>query len=130
MQLIERSAVDLVAAIRAGDVTAVACTEAFLAQIEILNPQVNAFLSVAGSAALERASEIDDRIRSGQPIGPLAGLPVAVKDALCTADLPTTCASKMLSEYRPPYDADTVQRLRAADAVIIGKTNMDEFAMG
>lgn len=130
MQLIERSAVDLVAAIRAGDVTAVACTEAFLAQIETLNPQVNAFLSVAGSAALERASEIDDRIRSGQPIGPLAGLPVAVKDALCTTDLPTTCASKMLSEYRPPYDADTVQRLRAADAVIIGKTNMDEFAMG
>ncbi|MCK4684248.1 MAG: Asp-tRNA(Asn)/Glu-tRNA(Gln) amidotransferase GatCAB subunit A, partial [Pirellulales bacterium] len=126
--MIERSAVDLVAAIRAGDVTAVACTEAFLAQIETLNPQVNAFLSVAGSAALERASEIDDRIRSGQPIGPLAGLPVAVKDALCTTDLPTTCASKMLSEYRPPYDADTVQRLRAADAVIIGKTNMDEFA--
>ncbi|MEO1991277.1 MAG: amidase family protein, partial [Pirellulales bacterium] len=76
MQLIERSAVDLVAAIRAGDVTAVACTEAFLAQIEILNPQVNAFLSVAGSAALERASEIDDRIRSGQIVGPLAGLPV------------------------------------------------------
>jgi aspartyl-tRNA(Asn)/glutamyl-tRNA(Gln) amidotransferase subunit A len=130
MQLLERSAVDLVAAVKRGDVSAVQCTEAFLDRIEQLNPQVNAFLAVDRERALGRAAEIDARRKAGKPLGLLAGLPVAVKDALCTADMPTTCASKMLAGYRPPYDADTVRRLRESDAVIVGKTNMDEFAMG
>jgi aspartyl-tRNA(Asn)/glutamyl-tRNA(Gln) amidotransferase subunit A len=130
MDLLQLSAVDLVAAIARGDVTATAVTEAFLARIDAANGMVNAFLAVDRERALDRAADIDARRRTGRPLGPLAGLPVAVKDALCTTDLPTTCASKMLAGYRPPYDAEVVARLRRADAVIVGKTNMDEFAMG
>jgi len=130
MQLLERPAIDLVTAVKSGDVSAVQCAEAFLDRIEKLNPQINAFLAVDRHRALARAADIDARRKAGKPLGLLAGLPVAVKDVLCTADMPTTCASKMLAGYRPPYDADTVRRLREADAVIVGKTNMDEFAMG
>jgi aspartyl-tRNA(Asn)/glutamyl-tRNA(Gln) amidotransferase subunit A len=130
MQPLELSAVALVAAVRQGDITAVQCTEAFLRRIESLNGAVNAFLAVDREGALARAAEIDARRKAGGPLGPLAGLPVAVKDALCTADMPTTCSSKMLADFRPPYDAEVVARLRRADAVIVGKTNMDEFAMG
>jgi aspartyl-tRNA(Asn)/glutamyl-tRNA(Gln) amidotransferase subunit A len=130
MQLLDRSAVDLVAAVKRGDISAVQCAEAFLDRIEKLNPQLNAFLAVDRERALAKAADIDTRRKAGTPLGLLAGLPIAVKDALCPADMPTTCASKMLAGYRPPYDADTVRRLREADAVIVGKTNMDEFAMG
>ncbi len=130
MQLLERSAADLVAAVRQGDISAVQCAEAFLQRIEKTDGAINAFLKVDREGALARAADIDARRKAGKPLGPLAGLPVAVKDVLCTADLPTTCASKMLRDFRPPYDAEVVARLRAADAVIVGKTNMDEFAMG
>jgi aspartyl-tRNA(Asn)/glutamyl-tRNA(Gln) amidotransferase subunit A len=111
-------------------VTAVDCATAFLDRIDATNATLNAFLAVDRAGALARAAEVDARRKAGRPLGALAGLPVAVKDALCTADLPTTCASKMLAGYRPPYDAEVVTRLRRADAVIVGKTNMDEFAMG
>jgi hypothetical protein len=94
------------------------------------NATLNAFLAVDREGALARAADIDARRKAGRPLGPLAGLPVGVKDALCTSDLPTTCASKMHAGYRPPYDAEVVARLRRTDAVIVGKTNMDEFAMG
>ena len=130
MQPAELSAVDIVAAVRQGDLSAVQCAETFLSRIEAGNGSINAFLNVDREGALACAAKIDARRRAGQPIGPLAGLPVAVKDVLCTANLPTTCASKMLEHFQPPYDADTVSRLRQADAVIVGKTNMDEFAMG
>lgn len=130
MPLTDRSAADLAAALAAGEVTSVACTEAFLKQIECANPTINAFLSVDRDGALAQAAAIDADRAAGKPLGPLAGLPVAVKDVLCTTDQPTTCASKMLAGYRPPYDADVVRRLREAGCVIVGKTNMDEFAMG
>jgi aspartyl-tRNA(Asn)/glutamyl-tRNA(Gln) amidotransferase subunit A len=130
MHPLDRSAADLVAAVRGGSLTATECTRAFLDRISAVDGRVNAFLAVDRDAALARAGEIDRRLAAGQPVGPLAGLPVAVKDALCTTDLPTTCASRMLAGHRPPYDAFVVARLRAADAVIVGKTNMDEFAMG
>ena len=124
------SAVDLVAALRQGDITAVECTTAFLDRIEATNSTINAFLAVDRAGALARAADIDARRKAGKPLGALAGLPVALKDVLCTTDMPTTCASKMLAGFRPPYDADVVARLRQADAVFVGKTNMDEFAMG
>ena len=130
MQPAELSAVELVTAVRQGDLTATQCTEAFLDRIERHDGRINAFLRFDREAAVRQAADIDQRRRAGRPIGPLAGLPVAVKDVLCTADAPTTCGSKMLENFRPPYDADVVRRLREADAVIVGKTNMDEFAMG
>lgn len=130
MQPLELSAVDLVAAIRRGEISAVQAAEAFLDRIATVDGAINAFLHVDREAALARAAEIDRRRKAGAPLGALAGLPVAVKDALCTSDQPTTCASKMLAGYRPPYDAHVVARLRQADAVLVGKTNMDEFAMG
>jgi len=130
MQPSDMSAVDLVTAVRQGDLTALRATEAFLERIERLDGQINAFLAVDREGALRTATAVDAKRKAGKPLGPLAGLPVAVKDALCTSDLPTTCASKMLAGFRPPYDAEVVARLRAADAVIVGKTNMDEFAMG
>ena len=130
MQPLEMSAVDLVAALRQGDITAVDCTTAFLDRIEATNGSINAFLAVDRAGALARAADIDARRKAGKPLGALAGLPVALKDVLCTTDMPTTCASKMLQGFRPPYDADVVGRLRKADAVFVGKTNMDEFAMG
>ena len=98
--------------------------------------RLNAFLHVARTAALDSARDIDRRRAAGQKLGALAGVPIALKDALCTLDAPTTCASRILTRagngggYRPPYDATVVRRLREADAVLIGKTNMDEFAMG
>ena len=130
MQPLEMSAVDLVAALRQGDITAVQCTTVFLDRIEATNGTINAFLTVDREGALARAADIDARRKAGKPLGALAGLPVALKDVLCTNDMPTTCASKMLKGFRPPYDADVVARLRRADAVFVGKTNMDEFAMG
>jgi len=130
MQPLELSAVDLVAAIRQGDVSAVRVAEAFLDRITSVDGAIHAFLHVDREAAIARAADIDARRKAGKPLGALAGLPVAVKDALCTADQPTTCASRMLAGFRPPYDAEVVARLRRADAVLVGKTNMDEFAMG
>ncbi len=130
MQPLEMSAVDLVTALRQGDITAVECATTFLDRIEATNGSINAFLTVDREGALARAADIDARRKAGKPVGQLAGLPVALKDVLCTADMPTTCASKMLAGFRPPYDADVVARLRQADAVFVGKTNMDEFAMG
>ena len=91
---------------------------------------VHAFLTVTDQQAVAHARDIDARRRRGDPVGPLAGIPVALKDVLCTRDVPTTCGSKILEHYRPPYDATVVERLRGADAVVIGKTNLDEFAMG
>lgn len=113
-----------------GERSAAEITRAALDAVAATQPVIRAFTHVAERQALDAAEQIDARRRRGETLGPLAGIPVAVKDVICTRDMPTTCASRMLQGYVPPYDATVTRRLRAADAVLIGKTNMDEFAMG
>ena len=113
-----------------GEATAVAATEAALARIQATNPSLNAFLTVTGEQALEQARAVDAARERGEPLGPLAGVPLALKDILVTKGVRTTAGSRILEAYVPPYDATVVERLRRAGVVIVGKTNMDEFAMG
>src|SRR5580658_1098946 len=117
-------------AVASGEVSAVELTRAHLDRIERTDPAVHAFLHVGAASALAAARAVDDRRAAGEPLGPLAGVPLALKDVMTTADMPTTCGSKILKGWRPPYDATVTQRLREAGVIILGKTNMDEFPMG
>jgi aspartyl-tRNA(Asn)/glutamyl-tRNA(Gln) amidotransferase subunit A len=128
--LIERTATELISSLTRGELTAEALTAAFLQSIRERDPQVKAFLYVDENAALDQARAVDDKRKRGEPVGLLGGVPVALKDVLCTRGQPTTCGSKILRNFIPPYDAHVVTRLRQADAVLLGKTNLDEFAMG
>jgi aspartyl-tRNA(Asn)/glutamyl-tRNA(Gln) amidotransferase subunit A len=130
MSLLELSAKQLLAELSAGRITAVELTEAYLAAITQRDKRVGAFLRVDAEGAVNKAREIDDRRRAKQPVGRLAGLPVAVKDILCSRGELTTCGSRMLEHFKAPYDSTVVAKLKEADAVLIGRTNMDEFAMG
>jgi aspartyl-tRNA(Asn)/glutamyl-tRNA(Gln) amidotransferase subunit A len=129
-ELTGRTAGELAGLVRSGDVSAVEVTDAHLARIEALDGEVRSFLCVATDQARAAAAAVDAARARGDELGPLAGVPVAVKDMFCTADLPTTAGSRILEGWRPPYDSTVVARLRAAGAVVIGKTNLDEFAMG
>ena len=127
--MIEASLKDLAAALRAGTLSSVELTTLFLDRIDALNPSLNAFITVDRDGALTAARAADARIAAGTA-GPLTGIPLAHKDVFCTEGVRTTCASKMLAEFISPYDAHVVSQLKAAGAVMLGKTNMDEFAMG
>jgi len=126
----EQTASELLEAQEEGELSAVEIVQACLDRIGRLDDKVHALLSVRGDEALERAGSIDERRRRGEPLGALAGLPVALKDNMCTVGWETTCASRILENFKPPYNAAVVEKLHAADAVVIGKTNMDEFAFG
>ncbi|HEY3269103.1 MAG TPA: Asp-tRNA(Asn)/Glu-tRNA(Gln) amidotransferase subunit GatA [Armatimonadota bacterium] len=121
---------EIVAAIEAGDVTARAVTEASLERARAVEPAVHSFLLRLEDRALQRADAVDAQRKAGEPLPPLAGAPLALKDNMAMRGVETTCASKILAGWKPPYDATVVRRLEEAGAVIVGKANMDEFAMG
>jgi aspartyl-tRNA(Asn)/glutamyl-tRNA(Gln) amidotransferase subunit A len=128
--MIERTAAELIGLLSRGDSTFEALTAAFLEAIRQREPSIRAFLHVDEDAALEQARVVGTKHQRGEPLGALAGIPIAIKDVLCTRGLPTTCASRILQKFVPPYNAHVITRLKQADAVLIGKTNLDEFAMG
>ncbi|MDB5308118.1 MAG: gatA 3 [Gemmataceae bacterium] len=130
MSLADKTAAELVALQAAGGASAAEVADAFLAAVRDREPKLRAFVSVDEAEVKRQAATVDAKRRAGQPLGRLAGVPVAVKDVLCTRGVRTTCSSKILDNFVPPYDAHVVERLKAEDAVILGKTNMDEFAMG
>jgi aspartyl-tRNA(Asn)/glutamyl-tRNA(Gln) amidotransferase subunit A len=121
---------DLISQLNSGVLTSRQLTQSCLDRIATLNSVLNAFIFVDAEGALQHADDIDRRRNAGEPIGRLAGLPIGIKDNICQKNIPTTCGSRMLHNFRPPYDAHVVERLRAEDAVIVGKLNPDEFAMG
>jgi aspartyl-tRNA(Asn)/glutamyl-tRNA(Gln) amidotransferase subunit A len=120
----------IAARVQAGELTAERATELSIARIVARDGEVHAFLRIARDEALAQARAIDQKRSRGEPLGKLCGVPIAIKDAICTFGIESTSGSKILAGYLPPYDATVIARLRASDAVIVGKTNMDEFAMG
>lgn len=129
-ELLKKSALELADMLQAGEITSEELTRACLERIDAFNPTINAFLYVDHEGALATAKEVDAKRASGQKLHPLAGVPIALKDNMVTRGMPTTCASKILGQWRPPYDATVVKKIHAAGLPIVGKTNMDEFAMG
>src|SRR5580704_17372803 len=130
VELTRLTAAQIAAAIASGEVSAVEVTQAHLDRIVEVDSDVHAFLYVADIGALAAAEDVDRKRAAGEPLGPLAGVPLALKDVMTTTDMPTTAGSKILKGWRPPYDATVTRRLRDAGIIILGKTNMDEFAMG
>ena len=112
------------------EVSSVEITKSVIDRIEKTDKDIQAYISYNFEDALKKAEKVDEKIAKGEALGKMAGVPVAVKDNMCTRHLRTTCASKMLENFVPPYDATVVKKLYDNDAIIIGKTTMDEFAMG
>ncbi|OLF18796.1 Asp-tRNA(Asn)/Glu-tRNA(Gln) amidotransferase subunit GatA [Actinophytocola xanthii] len=130
-ELIRLTAAELAARIHSGEVSSVEVTRAHLDRIAQIDPAVHAFLHVDTDGALAAARAVDEDVAAGRPVAsPLAGVPLALKDVFTTEGIPTTCGSRILQNWVPPYDATLVRKLREAGVVVLGKTNMDEFAMG
>ena len=121
---------DLLPQLQSGELTSRQLTEACLTRIEQLNPTINAFVSVSAEQALQQADAVDAKRKAGSTVGLLQGLPIGIKDNMCRIGGTSTCGSRMLHNYKPPYDAHVVERIDAEDGVIVGTLNMDEFAMG
>lgn len=130
MDILSYTAVGLAKAIKEGKTTATEAMQAVLDKIEEVETTVHAYVTIDKEAALKKAAQVQKKIEAGELIGPLAGVPVAIKDNMCTEGMLTTCSSKILENYIPTFSAEAVCNLEKAGAVIIGKTNMDEFAMG
>ena len=130
MTNIYSTATEMAAALNKKEITSVELTKAHLDRISAVDGKLNAFLHVDNQGALEQAAAVDAKRAKGESLSPLAGVPIAVKDILAQKGIPTTAGSKILEGWRPPYDSTVVAKLKAAGVVILGKTNMDEFAMG
>ncbi|MDE6208709.1 MAG: Asp-tRNA(Asn)/Glu-tRNA(Gln) amidotransferase subunit GatA [Lachnospiraceae bacterium] len=130
MSILDYTATTLAAKIKAGEISAIEATKAVLEQIEKTEELYNCYVTIDKDGALKQAEEIQSKIESGELVSPLAGVPVAIKDNICTEGMLTTCSSKILGNFVPTFSAEVVENLKKAGAVIIGKTNMDEFAMG
>lgn len=129
MNILDFDIAELSEKLNSGAITSVEATEACLKRIKD-TADLNTFVTVCADSALEKAKQTDEKRKKKQKVGALAGVPIAIKDNICTKNIRTTCASKFLENFVPPYDATVMEKLNAADAVILGKTNMDEFAMG
>ena len=116
--------------LRAGALSAQDLVRSYLGRIGSTDPRIRAYLTVTRETALAQAEGADRRLRKGEPLGPLEGIPLGIKDVICTKGVRTTCGSRILAEFVPPYDATAILRLQAAGGIVLGKTNMDEFAMG
>ncbi|WP_437227236.1 Asp-tRNA(Asn)/Glu-tRNA(Gln) amidotransferase subunit GatA [Planctomicrobium sp. SH661] len=130
MSILEKSATQLLQELQQGNLSATELVQQSLNRIDDVDSRVKSFLEVDHAGALKAAAEVDRKRAAGEPLGRLAGLPVAIKDNMCVRGWKTTCASRMLENFSPPYDAHVISRLRAEDAVLVGRTNLDEFAMG
>ena len=130
MSLLDLTALELGEAIKKGETTAVEAAESCFARMKEMEPEVHAFINLDEERAMDQAKKVQKEIEEGKLAGPLAGVPVAVKDNICTKGLATTCGSRMLEHFVPPYDAFAARKLKEAGMVILGKANMDEFAMG
>jgi aspartyl-tRNA(Asn)/glutamyl-tRNA(Gln) amidotransferase subunit A len=128
--LYELSIVEAGDLLRQGKISSVELTQAHLDRIRAVEDEVKAFTLVPDDLALKQAEEADRRFSHGDTVSPLTGIPIAIKDVICTKGITTTCGSRMLENFKPPYDAAVMERLHAASVVMVGKTNMDEFAMG
>jgi aspartyl-tRNA(Asn)/glutamyl-tRNA(Gln) amidotransferase subunit A len=126
----ELTAKETVEKICGNETTAEECVQTVFERIHTLEDKINAYVTVVEEEALKKAREIDRKVSKGKPVGKLAGVAVAVKDAICTRGILTTCSSRMLKNFVPPYDAEVIERIKREDGIIVGKANMDEFAMG
>ncbi len=130
MKFTELKATEIREKVVSGEASCVEITKEFIENIKKEDEVIQGFITISEEEALKKAEEIDRKVKNGEKLGKLAGIPIAVKDNICTDGIRTTCASKMLGDFVPPYDANVTRKLKEEDAVIIGKTNMDEFAMG